>query len=59
MFGNSTSIRKRVLEVVEAKIKARQEALDAEHKRLDEQCEKDKFNATENAVTEILAKLNL
>ena len=59
MFGNSTSIRKRILEVVEAKIKASQEALDAEHKKIDEQCEKDKFNATENAVRQILSKLNL
>ena len=59
MFNSTTSIRKKVLEVVEAKIKIRQEALDAEHKRLDEQLEKDKMNATETAVNEILSKFNL
>lgn len=59
MFGNTTSIRKRVLEVVEAKIKARQEALDAEHKQIEEQAQKAKLEATENAVNDILSKLNL
>lgn len=59
MFGGTTSIRKRVLEVVEAKIKARQEALDAEHKQIEEQAKKAKSEATENAVSDILSKLNL
>lgn len=59
MFSNSTSIRKKILEAVEAKIKIRQETLDAEIKRLEEQLEKDKLNAVETAVSDILSKLNL
>ena len=59
MFGKNTSIRKKVLEAVEAKINQRQEILDSEIKRLEEQLEKDKIIAVETAVNDILSKINL
>jgi len=59
MFSPSTSIRKKVLAAVEAKIDQRQKALDAEIKNLEEQLEKDKLNAVNRAVEEILSKVNL
>jgi len=59
MFNSKTSIRNKILEAVEEKIKGRQELLDDELKRLEEQLELDKAQAVETAVSDILSKLNL
>lgn len=59
MFNSKTSIRNKILEAVEEKIKGRQELLDNELKRLEEQLELDKAQAVETAVSDILSKLNL
>lgn len=58
MFPSSTSIRKKVLAAVEKAIENRQKVLDAELKRLEEEFEKSKKQTVDNAVNEILSKIN-
>lgn len=54
---NPYSIRSEILKAVEDVITEEQNKLDAEVKRIDEQAQKDKFNAKQQSVKNTLAKL--